>query len=187
MDQPPEIPSSAEIDLGISRKPAPAWVRLLAGAADAIVAGLFSLAIIIFFLIPVFYPETQTILYEYTERATESLYENSELARQLLENSAVQSMVVASQVINFSLFFFYYLLNEWILRGSSFGKKIFGIKTVKRNPDEALSPNTMLLRAWIKTLFLLFHPILWITFIWAVFQKERRSVHDLITGTWVID
>jgi len=187
MDQPPELPSSAEIEIGISMKPAPAWVRLLAGAADAIVAGLFSLAIIIFFLIPVFYPETQTILYEYTEQATESLTGNTELARQLLENTAVRNMVFASQIINYSLFFFYYLLNEWILRGSSFGKKIFGIKTVRRNPEEALSPNTMFLRAWLKTLFLLFHPILWITFIWAVFQKDRRSVHDLITGTWVID
>ena len=187
MEQPPELPSSAEVEIRIVTNPAPVWVRFLAGAADAIVAGLFSLVIIIFILIPVFYPETQTILYEYTEQASESLSENTELARKLLENSAVRNMVFASQLINYSLFFFYYLLNEWFLRGSSFGKKIFGVSTVKRNPEESLLINTMFLRAWLKTLFLLFHPILWITFIWAVFQKEKRTVHDLITGTWVID
>ena len=187
MEQPPELPSTGNAEIRIVLRPAPVWVRLLAGAADAIVAGLFSFAVIIFILIPNFFPDTQSTLYEYTENATGSFANNTELARQLLEDPSVTNMVIASQVLAYSIFFFYYLINEWALRGSSFGKKIFGVTTVRRNPDEPLSTNVMFFRAWLKTLFLLFHPILWATFLWAAFQKEKRTVHDLITGTWVID
>ena len=187
MEQPPELPSSAKIEVRVSMKPAPIWVRLLAGIADATVAGLFSAAVIVLFLIPTFFPETQSVLHEYAERATGSVSENSEIVRELLENTKVRNMVFASQMVNYTLFFFYYLINEWFLRGSSFGKKIFGVLTVRRKSDEPLSPNVMFLRAWLKTLFLLFHPILWMTFLWAVFQKEKRTVHDIMTGTWVID
>jgi len=187
MEQPPEPPPIPREEIRIVRRPAPIWVRMLAGAADAIVAGLFSAAAVIFFLIPVFYPETQGILYEYADRATNSFSENTEIARQLLERTSVANMVIASQMITFGLFILYYLINEWALKGSSFGKKIFGVTAVRRELDEPLSPQTMFLRACFKTLFLLFHPLLWVTFFWAVFQKDKRTVHDLITGTWVID
>ena len=188
MQQPPELPASARAKVRILVNPAPIWARLLAGIADATVAFLLSMLIIVFVMIPVFFPETGDVLYEYQSQATSSISENNKLIQKFLENPAVQNMVLAAAIINFLTIFFYYAVNEWLLKGSSFGKKIFSIRTVRRSPEEPMNTNVIILRAWLKTLFLMFFPpYLWITFIWAVFHKEKRAVHDLITGTWVID
>lgn len=188
MQQPPELPPSAKVKIKITHRPAPIWVRLLAGIADATVAFMVSMLIVVFIMIPSFFPEMWDVIYDYRDQATSSFSENNDLTRTFLEDPAVQNMVLAAAIINFLTIFFYYAINEWILKGSSFGKKIFSIRAVRRIPGEPLSTNVIILRAWLKTLFLIFFPpYLWITFIWAVFQKDKRAVHDLITGTWVID
>jgi len=188
MEQPPDLPQPVRVIVDDEVTPAPLWVRLLAGVADSIVAGLCSLAIIVVILIPYFYPETQTSIYEYVEQSQGSVAANTELARSLIEKPAMREMLFASHMILHTVFFLYYLINEWTMKGSSFGKKIFRITTVRRNPEELLSVSTIFLRAWLKTVFLLLLvPILWMTFTWAFVQKDKRTVHDLITGTWVVD
>lgn len=188
MEQPPDLPPAADQTIRIRIVPAPIWVRFLAGTADTIVAGLLAFAIIMVILIPRFYPETESLIYEYADQSSGNFLTDTELARTMMENNSLRSMLFASQMVLYSVFFLYFLLNEWLLRGGSLGKMIFRISTVRRNPDQPLSLGIMFLRAWLKTVFLLlFSPILWLTFVWAVVHKERRTVHDLLTGTWVID
>tara|TARA_Y100000588_G_scaffold394258_1_gene513772 strand:+ start:7456 stop:8022 length:567 start_codon:yes stop_codon:yes gene_type:complete len=181
---PPPIPVNAVIQVG----PTPIWVRFLAGAADVVVAGLLSLAIILTILIPVYFPDTQSILYEYANKSEGNFFRDTDLASEILENPRLRNMVLASQMIFYKIFFFYFFLSEWTLKGSSLGKKIFRITAVKRSLDQPLNMGVLLMRAWLKTVFLiLFLPLLWITFLWVFVQPEKRTVHDLLTGTWVID
>jgi uncharacterized RDD family membrane protein YckC len=189
MEQPPDLPPQPVSVIDDEEvTPAPLWVRLLAGAADSIVAGLCSLAMIVVILIPYFYPETQTIIYDYAQQSQGSVAANTELARSLIEKPAMREMLFASQMILYTVFCLYYLINEWTMKGSSLGKKIFRISTVRYHSEEDLSISTIFLRAWLKTVFLLLLlPILWMTFTWAFVQKDKRTVHDLITGTWVVD
>ena len=181
---PPPIPANVLIQV----VPAPIWVRFLAGAADVIVAGLLSLALIITVLIPVYFPDTQSILNEYANASEGSFLQDTDLASKMLENPRLRNMVLASQMIFYTVFFFYFLLSEWSLKGSSLGKKIFRITAVRRTLDQPLNMGILFMRAWLKTVFLLlFSPILWVTFLWVFVQPEKRTVHDLLTGTWVID
>jgi uncharacterized RDD family membrane protein YckC len=187
MQQPPPLPQTGQT-IRLRVNPSPPWVRLLAGSADAIVAGLLAFAIIRVVLIPYFYPETQIIIEEYVDNSSNNFSENTALARTLMENESLKNMVVASQTILYSVFFLYFLLSEWLLKGSSLGKMIFRITVVRRIPGQALPFTTIFMRAWLKTVFLLLiAPILWVSFFWVFFQKEKRTLHDLITGTWVID
>jgi uncharacterized RDD family membrane protein YckC len=172
----------------IQISPAPIWVRFLAAAADCVVAGLLAFAFILIVLIPYFYPETQVLIYEYAEQTGGSIVTDTELAKELMENESLRNMVVASQLTLYSVFFMYYLLSDSLMRGSSLGKKIFRISTVRILPGEPLTISTIFLRCWLKTVFLLLlAPLLWLAFFWALVRADRRAVHDLITGTWVID
>lgn len=181
---PPPVPASKIIQM----VPAPIWVRFLAGAADVIVAGLLSLAIIVTILIPFFFPDTQSILYEYVNKSGGNFLRDTNLASKLLENPRLRNMVLAGQMIFYTVFFFYFFLSEWALKGSSLGKKIFQITAVRRTLDQPLNLGILFMRAWLKTVFfILFLPLLWITFLWVFVHPEKRMVHDLLTGTWVID
>jgi hypothetical protein len=104
MEQPPDLPQSAGVIVDDEVTAAPLWVRMLAGAADSIVAGLCSLAIIVVILIPYFYPETQTSIYEYAEQSRGSVAANTELARSLIEKPAMREMLFASQMILYRIF-----------------------------------------------------------------------------------
>ena len=187
MQEPPELPLSAR-KISTQFKPSPPWVRLLAGGADVVVCGLLSLAIIMVILIPKYYPETESIIFEYAEKSSESFNANKELAKTLMENPELRNMLMASQSILFTIFFLYFLISEWGLKGSSLGKMIFRIKVAPYQLDQPLLFRTVFMRVWLKTIFLLLlSPWLWITFMLIFLQKDKRMVHDLITGTWVID
>lgn len=187
MQEPPPLPQAATT-FRLHVTPSPPWIRLLAGFADAIVAGLLAFAIIIVILIPNYYPETQAIIYQYAENSSGNFQEDTALAKTLMENESLRSMLVASQTILYTVFFLFFLLSEWIFKGSSLGKMIFRITAVRRTIDQPLQFSTIFMRAWLKTVFLLlFAPILWISFFWVFFHKDKRTLHDLITGTWVID
>lgn len=183
-EEPPPLPEGVLV----GALPAPLWVRYLAGAADTIVAGMLALALILTILIPVYFPDTQSILFEYADYSEGNLLTDTDLASKIKENPRLRNMLLASQMILYSVFFFYFLISEWVTGGSSLGKKIFRITAVHRQLDRPMSLAIMLMRAWMKTVFLLMlMPLLWTTFLWAFFQAEKRMVHDLLTGTWVID
>ena len=186
MQQPPELPSSART-LSIQIKPSPPWVRLLAGGADVVVSGLLAFAIIMVILIPKYYPETESIIVEYAEKSSGNFLADKDLAKPLMENEELRNMLIASQTILFSVFFLYFLISEWKLKGSSLGKMIFRLRVARYQQDQPILFRTVFIRAWLKTIFLLLSPWLWITFMLIFLQKDKRMVHDLITGTWVID
>ncbi|MDA0349184.1 MAG: RDD family protein [Verrucomicrobia bacterium] len=186
MQEPPELPLSAQ-SISNHVKPTPPWVRLLAGGADVVVCGLLAFAIIMVILIPKYYPGTESIIVEYAEKSSGNFMADKDLAKTLMENPDLRNMLVASQTILFTIFFLYFLISEWRLKGSSLGKLIFRIKVSRYQLDQPLLFRTIFMRAWLKTIFLLLSPWLWITFMLIFLQKDKRTVHDLITGTWVID
>ena len=186
MEQPPELPLAAEKTS--NPVAAPHWARFLAAGADLIVAGLLAFAIITVILIPTFYPTTLPLIQEYANKAAGNIFSDSDLAETMIDNPALRQMLVASQVVLYAVFFLYFLLNEKMLNGGSLGKMIFRIRTANIRSDQPLTLGVIFARAWLKTvLILFFSPFLWITFLWAFFQEDRRTVHDLLTGTWVVD
>lgn len=92
----------------------------------------------------------------------------------------------AHQVM-FLAFFVYFGLSEWLMRGSSLGKKMFSIRTVMA--DTGLPPTAIqaLLRGVMKAFGLIgLPPWTWISLLLASFLRGRRTGHDVLCRTAVI-
>lgn len=187
MGQPPPLPTQVRDGVKIKLVPAPLWVRTIAGAADAILAGLLSTALIIFVIFPIAFPGASAQIFSDFESLANQDLSSPELFQAIISDPNLLYPTLLAQFSYNFLFFLYFLVNEWKLRGSSFGKLMFRITTVRILPDEPLPFHIMVLRAALKAFFLCNTPILWITYAYAFLNRERRTIYDLITGTWVID
>ena len=145
------------------------------------------MAVMFKFIVPFLYPEVSAYIYRFEMIAEGSFSAFLEEAKQLMESPDFRNIRIVTDIILFSVFFFYFFINERAFGGGSLGKMIFRIIAVRKNSDKSLPIRVSVLRSWLKTVFLLVAPLLWVTFFWAIFNKEKRTVHDLLTGTWVID
>lgn len=187
MEKPPPLPTRVRDGVQIKHVPAPLWVRTIAGAADAVLAGLLATALIIFVIFPVVFPGSSARIFSDFESLANQGLSSPELFERIISDPNLLYPTLLAQFSYNFLFFLYFLINEWKLKGGSFGKLMFRISTVRVTPEEQLSFPIMMLRAGLKAFFLCNTPILWITYAFAFLNRERRTLYDLITGTWVID
>ena len=174
-------------DWGQNFAPAPLWKRILAGIVDSLVAGTIAFALVIKVVVPVFFPETLEVIYEYQEQAQGSILFDTSIAHKMAENDLLWNMLLVSQIVMHGVFFTYFLAIEWGLRGSSLGKAMFRIAVAQPFSTEAPNLSNLVIRTGLKTIFILFAaPVFWITFLYAFIQKDRRAIHDLFSRTWVI-
>ncbi len=78
-----------------------------------------------------------------------------------------------------------YVVGGWAWRGRTPGKSLLGLTVVKRGEvgGRGIGWKTALIRAVVLVLAGLPAGLGWV---WALFQRERRALHDLAAGTWVV-
>ena len=87
------------------------------------------------------------------------------------------------------IFWIYFGLLEGIFKGTSLGKRTFGLRTIKVETGQPANFLEYALRGAVKTLTLLFPlPILllWVNYVIPFFNRSRRAGHDFICRTVVI-
>ena len=86
-------------------------------------------------------------------------------------------------VFNSLFYIFYFGYSFTRLQGQTFGKRMMGIRVVKRN-GEPLSWADAFLRCWVG--YLLSAAPLGLGFFWALIDKQKRAWHDIIADTLVV-
>ncbi len=78
-----------------------------------------------------------------------------------------------------------YIVGGWAWRGRTPGKSLLGLTVVKRGEigGRGIGWKAALIRAVVLVLAGLPVGLGWV---WAFFEKEKRALHDLAAGTWVV-
>jgi uncharacterized RDD family membrane protein YckC len=96
-------------------------------------------------------------------------------------------LLIVSNSTAFSLtayFVLYFgLCSIFYLNGTTPGKAILRLYVVKKDGQKA-GFGTMVVREWILKLISAY--FLFLGFLWALFNRERRTWHDMILGTYVV-
>lgn len=82
----------------------------------------------------------------------------------------------------------FFFIGEKFFSGKSFGKGTFGLKTTKSNENENPTTAMLFLRALIKGLSItFFFPFFFLlNYCFCFFNRERRCLHDMVSGTITI-
>jgi len=75
------------------------------------------------------------------------------------------------------------LCSIFYLNGTTPGKAILRLYVVKKDGQKA-GFGTMVVREWILKLISAY--FLFLGFLWALFNRDRRTWHDMILGTYVV-
>lgn len=160
--------------------PARRYRRALAFALDVILILLLQMLVITRWIQPVFFAdETATIIAE---------LENADMAsiQAIAENPDYEEMNAAISLFMIFSLWAYFFLSERLSRGSSLGKRVFGLYTISLRDAGALSIGQSLLRSGMKAicLFGLF-PVLLVNYFIFLFTAHKQAGHDLLFKTLV--
>jgi len=95
----------------------------------------------------------------------------------LIVSNSTEFFLTACFVLDFGLCSIFYL------NGTTPGKAILRLYVVKKDGQKA-GFGTMVVREWILKLISAY--FLFLGFLWALFNRERRTWHDMILGTYVV-
>ena len=88
----------------------------------------------------------------------------------------------AIEVAVLIVWWFIYFSVQWALGGRTIGMALFGVRVVQKD-GRPITDRQAILRALLLYLSFLFFVV---AAIWMLFQRERRTIHDLICGTAVV-
>ncbi len=168
--------------------------RLLAFAMDVILVGLFASFLLVKILLPREQPEGMELIVqayrEYQTMAEEALAAGEPIPdppKEWAEDDAVFDLVTYCQQTLLLLYFLYFGGCEWLMRGSSLGKRTFRLRSASIGSALPPTPLQGLLRGAAKS-FALFAspPFTWVILIIALFMSGRRGAHDLLARTVVV-
>jgi len=89
----------------------------------------------------------------------------------------------STEVYLTAYFVYFGLCSIFYLNGTTPGKAILRLYVVKKDGQKA-GFGTMVVREWILKLISAY--FLFLGFLWALFNRERRTWHDMILGTYVV-
>ena len=95
----------------------------------------------------------------------------------LIVSNSTEFFLTACFVLDFGICSIFYL------NGTTPGKAILRLYVVKKDGQKA-GFGTMVVREWILKLISAY--FLFLGFLWALFNRERRTWHDMILGTYVV-
>lgn len=117
----------------------------------------------------------------------------------LLRKGDLQASTTVSLFLLFQFFqmaltigifiFIYYTIIPWRLNGQTFGKRLFRIRTVKID-GTSMDLVTIIVRELIGRLFIDYTTFglgMFISYLVMISRPDKRSIHDIIAGTKVID
>ncbi len=186
MDTPtPDETEGTANSIIIENQPAPNWARFLAALADMFTAFLLT-AVFISLILVNLSDEIREFFNWLTMMVQQPDLDPVKLVELISSDPEKKLPWGIIQFSIFGIFFLYFFISELWFRGSSLGKLMFRLTVVARHTHEQPSLGSSFLRCWLKTLFLLIAPILYLTLLPVFFTKERRCLHDMLSKTQVI-
>lgn len=158
---------------------APGW-RLLAFCLDYALATVIMLALLEGFLLPHYHGIQLTEL-------SEQLLQSLRSADGAALPTATQDAVHLVRTVMLSVFWFYFTVSEWALKGSSLGKRFVRLQSARWAERTPPSYVESLLRGGLKAISLIYIPLTLINLAFLFLHKQKRAGHDLLARTWVID
>jgi uncharacterized RDD family membrane protein YckC len=162
--------------------------RSLAFLLDYILVVLLATLIILQVILPLNPTISLEALNEWLETYLNWAESNNQSTAPILNDSAQSTLLLITESFSI-IFILYFALCDTVFKGSSFGKKIFNLKTITLTPRDTIPVFHASIRAISKTIILFyFFPILLLVAILTKrFHKSKQWGHDLISQTKVID
>lgn len=176
----------------LSITPAARFPRFAAALLDIFLAGLFGFFLLSRILLPSNNPSFEEDFREWQQEVQEErqqaieLGETPEGANWETMPSSVRRGITFSFNILLLVFWFYFSLTEFFLKGSTLGKKMFGLKTYSRINFQPPQLWACLLRGGLKTIVILYTPLLWLAFLTIFFTSFRLAGYEFLVKTVVL-
>lgn len=181
---PPHVPTVRLAGIG---------ARFLAFLMDVSLVGLLAAFLLVKILLPREQPvglEAFMTAYRTYESQVETALATGEKTPpppKLDDNEAIRELAEYTQQTLLLMFFLYFGACEWLMRGSSLGKRTFGLRSVMLGSAFPPTPLQAILRGALKAFALIgLPPISWLIFLTVPLISGRRGVHDLLTRTVVV-
>lgn len=178
--------------------PARLFYRCVAFTLDVVLIGAFVLMLLQTYLIPTHIPNAEKEFLEFIETFQQYQEEGKELSYTDVSPTINKLMgyMFGTFIISYWL---YFMMTEWLMRGSSLGKKVFSLRVVSHKPN-APPPSFLesIIRSGIKTLSLLacmvlpsifaLNPLAFLAanYFIVFFNTHRKAGHDYICRTYVV-
>ncbi|MBC2596359.1 RDD family protein [Ruficoccus amylovorans] len=171
-------------------------VRMLAFLMDFVLVFFFTLFLLVKVLLPQYHYEGMqefiATIDGYAASVEEAQLNGEEPppVPQPTADSPMVAMLAYAWEKAMLIFWIYFGLVEALFKGSTLGKRTFGLRTVKAESGQPAHFFESVLRGAVKTLALLFPiplPMLWwINYFVPFFNRRRRAGHDFICRTVVV-
>ena len=137
-------------------------------------------------------------MYSYIDYYERTMVESTKAG---FDPSKLEGYELFYQITNFVIgntllyFWLYFTLSECFMNGSSLGKKAFSLRVIKRYSNHRPSVLDSALRSGIKSLTFLalltlpqpqLFALLSIDYLVAFFRIDNRTIHDILSRTWVV-
>ena len=176
----------------------PKWIRRIVAFGMDLVLFIVILQLVVMFL-PQLYGERveqefQDLVFSASQLNPEDHFDTEKMAMFIKESGVSEetlSMIGFIVVCAFILPVFYCFFGEFFFRGKSLGKATFGLQAVSRRDGFPPRFPIALSRSLIKGMAILclltpfFLPGL-LNFLFAFFNRERRCLHDFLTGSLTV-
>lgn len=162
--------------------PAPWSKRILAFAMDWFILTLFTAALLLWFVLPRYYPET---LAEFQEKV-ETLGPSAWQAGALDWSEESKRAQVAVTNLSAGIFWAYFFFSALLLNGASPGQTFLRLRIRTWAEVESPSVGKLFLRSGIKAICMT-NLILAVGLIVALFTTHHRALHDYLSGSLLVE
>lgn len=162
------------------------WQRSIAFCLDFFLVFNISMVLLLVYLLPQKFPGKMAELRQSVQMSLESKHDLNTIAQSLRQDQL--EMVYYCQNINLLVYWLYFMLSDVFLSGSSLGKRVFRLKTLRYRTYEDLSFWDICMRSAVKALALVwFFPFLLMSYTLAFFNKSRQAGHDYLARSIVVE